>query len=347
MPKKNSTNTNSDKRKKLSKKLAQSKKRSKKDFDEYISMKGSTPKELRNAIRRARGIPDPIRFGVTKDGAVSFNQNYVMPAEGYPQHPDFDPFANRNISRFGTNKKTGEVMGPFNEGEYPENFLPFDAYYNGLHEFGLHNQIELLKKQMTNSEYKKAYEEAYPKGMIKYLSVGGDGNNDEKKSEEKRIRVPALIKGSEQYEDLRRKIAGVEKSDKFNAVDPEVIRISLLHDMLPMEAKGKIELQMTNPHFIDRGLFLFYNPTCPKCQDFAPVWAQLARVVKNQCGVGMVNCSDKMSGNDILADYLSISGYPTIKFYDKGEFTDYTGGKSLNELLSFVCEMTGRCQYVQ
>jgi thiol-disulfide isomerase/thioredoxin len=126
--------------------------------------------------------------------------------------------------------------------------------------------------------------------------------------------------------------------------DKDIVSLSLMEDMMPIENANKMSFHITEPKFVDgSGFVVFYSPNCSHCKDFASTYSELSRQLKGQCPLGAVNCLDTIGGNDILSDYLHITGYPTLKFYDKGVFKDYTGGRSLKELLSYVCHVNGIC----
>lgn len=172
------------------------------------------------------------------------------------------------------------------------------------------------------------------------------GGEPEKKKEVKKVRIlPPILdvtskEGSEKYKQLS------NVKDRFDAVPDEVIRLSLLKDMLVIEppTKSAPKIQITSSEFANSaGPVLFYNPFCSHCQNFAPTFAQMVSILKGKCPVGMVDCLDRFAGNDILSKYLDITGYPTVKVYSQGKFIDYTGGNDLKQLLSFVCMATGKC----
>ena len=158
--------------------------------------------------------------------------------------------------------------------------------------------------------------------------------------------VPSPKEGSALYKQLSNMESGVDPKNKFDAVSDDLIRLTLMKDVLPIEGNGKIKMQITNKDFADKGgLIMFHTPDCMNCVRFMPQYYQLAKMLRGQCPVGTVDCLDKMSGNKILADYLGIRGYPEIKYYNKGKFIDYSGGDSLKELLSFICTVTGKCDF--
>jgi thiol-disulfide isomerase/thioredoxin len=112
------------------------------------------------------------------------------------------------------------------------------------------------------------------------------------------------------------------------------------------KADGKVNLKLNNPYFRNKdGFILYYSPNCPHCVNFAPTYKELARRLKGACALGTVNCNDTLNGSNLLADFMSISGLPTLKFYNhlSGEYIDYTGGRTVVELLEFLCKVKNLC----
>jgi len=65
-----------------------------------------------------------------------------------------------------------------------------------------------------------------------------------------------------------------------------------------------------------------------------PAWDELADSVDNSVFIADVNCSDE----EELCQENGVGGYPTIKVYQDGEVTDYQGGRSFEDLMSYVNE---------
>ena len=131
--------------------------------------------------------------------------------------------------------------------------------------------------------------------------------------------------------------------------DEEVIPIKLARDfsLLKMPDSEKPLLQFEHPMFRDKnGLVINYAPWCLHCQEFAPTVNKLAKVTKGLYPIGVINVEDNSAGNNILADYLKVTGYPTIKLWENGTFKDYSGGRSLEALLRHLCMRNGLCELV-
>ncbi|XP_062510842.1 thioredoxin domain-containing protein 5-like [Corticium candelabrum] len=79
----------------------------------------------------------------------------------------------------------------------------------------------------------------------------------------------------------------------------------------------------------------FYAPWCGHCQRLAPTWNKLAAHFQDDgvVNIGKVDCTiDK----DLCAEN-NVGGYPTLFLYQDGKVIQrYTGGRSLEELITFV-----------
>lgn len=127
----------------------------------------------------------------------------------------------------------------------------------------------------------------------------------------------------------------------------DVVPIKLARDfsLLKMPDTTKPLLQFEHPLFRGKdGLVVNYAPWCGHCQNFEPTLVKLAKVTKGLYPIGVINVEDTSAGNNILADYLKVTGYPTIKLWENGTFKDYSGGRSLEELLRHLCMRNGLCE---
>ncbi|KAF7723701.1 hypothetical protein EC973_001742 [Apophysomyces ossiformis] len=80
----------------------------------------------------------------------------------------------------------------------------------------------------------------------------------------------------------------------------------------------------------------FYAPWCGHCQRLQPIWEQLAETVSDNVAIGEVNCEISRA---LCTDY-NVSGLPTLRFMAHGSSFDYTGERSLDDLLKYVQKMT-------
>jgi len=135
----------------------------------------------------------------------------------------------------------------------------------------------------------------------------------------------------------------MEKDDIYN--DTPVHPLSLVDDYTLIKGNdGSVKPQFINPAFSGKkGLVVFHQPWCPHCKNLAPTLIKVANMTKGLFPIGVINCSDTRGGNNLLADYFDIVGYPTIKYYDNGSFTDYTGGRQMVDFLQFLCKEANIC----
>lgn len=135
----------------------------------------------------------------------------------------------------------------------------------------------------------------------------------------------------------------MENNDPYTGTDVKQIELVTDYTILKSE-DGTVKPQFMNPAFSGKkGLVVFHQPWCPHCQNLAPTMIKVASMTKGLFPIGVINCSDTKSGNNLLADYFDITGYPTIKYYDNGNFTDYTGGRQMVDFLQFLCKEAGIC----
>lgn len=135
-------------------------------------------------------------------------------------------------------------------------------------------------------------------------------------------------------------------ADLFTNTD--VVELKFNRDFQVLETQGEqYKLQFINPLFRGRnGLVLNYAPWCPHCRDITPTMIKLANLTRGLYPIGAINCYDETRGNNILADYLNIAGYPTIKYFEHGSFKDYSGGRELKDFLRFLCMQNGLCELI-
>lgn len=82
----------------------------------------------------------------------------------------------------------------------------------------------------------------------------------------------------------------------------------------------------------------FYAPWCGHCKQLAPEWAKAAKALADQpIKLSKVDATE----NKNLAEKYGIRGYPTIKFFKNGKDSDYTGGRTEPEIVSWASKKTG------
>lgn len=71
-----------------------------------------------------------------------------------------------------------------------------------------------------------------------------------------------------------------------------------------------------------------------------PAWDELAENADSSVFIADVNCSDQ----DDLCSENGVAGYPTIKVFKDGEVSDYSGGRSFDDLIEYVdAELAAKC----
>ena len=88
----------------------------------------------------------------------------------------------------------------------------------------------------------------------------------------------------------------------------------------------------------DRSAFVkFYAPWCGHCKKLRPDWEKLASEtahLKDKVIVADVDCTSETAKS--LCEEHDIKGYPTLKRIHGSMVEDYTGGRSLEELKTYV-----------
>ncbi|CAG8721780.1 15822_t:CDS:2, partial [Acaulospora morrowiae] len=86
----------------------------------------------------------------------------------------------------------------------------------------------------------------------------------------------------------------------------------------------------------------FYAPWCGHCKNLAPIYEKVAKdyAQESECVVANIDASDHRT----IGDRYDVKGYPTIKFFPKGENKtpiDYTGGRTEQDFVDFLNENCG------
>lgn len=125
-----------------------------------------------------------------------------------------------------------------------------------------------------------------------------------------------------------------------------VIELKLISDYIAQDKNpGNFELELINERIrkSNQALINVYSPGCPHCVDFKDTYVSMASKINNKIPVAAINADDVINGNEILADYMNIKSYPTVLWYDKGEYTLYDGKREMSDLMRYVCAKSGKC----
>lgn len=83
-----------------------------------------------------------------------------------------------------------------------------------------------------------------------------------------------------------------------------------------------------NPH----AMVKFYAPWCGHCKKFAPEYARIAKAFKGRVGFAVVDGSEETR----LMSVFNVSGYPTLRWFVKGNSINYEGPRSEQKITPWI-----------
>jgi protein disulfide-isomerase A1 len=84
-------------------------------------------------------------------------------------------------------------------------------------------------------------------------------------------------------------------------------------------------------------LMEFYAPWCGHCKKLAPIWDQVAADFKDIPNLVLA----KMDSTANEVEGVEVSGYPTLKFYPRGQKSapiDFDGGREVEDIKNWLKE---------
>lgn len=84
----------------------------------------------------------------------------------------------------------------------------------------------------------------------------------------------------------------------------------------------------------------FYAPWCGHCKKLTPEYAGAAKILK-EASPAVPLAKVDATENAAIATKFSVQGYPTIKFFIKGEPIDFNGGRTQAEIVNWIKKKTG------
>eukprot|EP00210_Caulerpa_lentillifera_P005585 g5342.t1 len=120
---------------------------------------------------------------------------------------------------------------------------------------------------------------------------------------------------------------------------------SVKSEEIPKDNSGPVKVVVAKEYnsFMDSGkdIFIeFYAPWCGHCKKLAPIYEDLGKHYQEREDIDIAKMDATV--NDIPDPRVKVKGFPTLKYFKKdGEILDYTGDRSLKDLINFVDKALG------
>ncbi|KAL3831563.1 hypothetical protein ACJMK2_023302 [Sinanodonta woodiana] len=128
---------------------------------------------------------------------------------------------------------------------------------------------------------------------------------------------------------------GDTKEEDADAEDEEEksTEVKEEEDVLVLDTKNFDEIVYSK----DTVLVEFYAPWCGHCKSLAPEYAKAAKILKeSQPPISLAKVDATVETE--LGSRFDVSGYPTLKWFKKGEVYDYDGPREANGIVSYMKE---------
>ena len=84
----------------------------------------------------------------------------------------------------------------------------------------------------------------------------------------------------------------------------------------------------------------FYAPWCGHCKSLAPEWTKASNTLDKENSamkLGKVDATEEKG----LQEKFGVKGFPTIKYFKNGKDSEYGGGRTESEIVSWVAKKSG------
>lgn len=106
------------------------------------------------------------------------------------------------------------------------------------------------------------------------------------------------------------------------------------------EVVGSEFLKLTQYDQGDAGFFVFFGATwCGHCKTFKPIYKNASDIAATMPGEQPLFIYYQVEANDYPSQLFKVKGYPTIMYIRKGEFWEYTAGRTEDQMFEWVTKI--------